>query len=127
MDEATIADLQMLQGSWLQVRFEENGVANPEDSHSAPGAFLTIEGGSFHVGVPEKETILKGTFTLDATTFPKSMTWVDSIGEDVGKPLPAIYDLSNDTFTFVAADEGMPRPTEFNTKPGLTLRSLVRS
>ena len=126
MGEAAIADIQMLQGQWLQIRFEENGVVNPTDSHSAPGAVTTIEGNSFHVGVAGQETILRGTFTLDATTVPKSITWIDSTGQDAGKPLLEIYDLSKDSFTFVAADAGMPRPTEFSTKPGLTLRSFVR-
>lgn len=127
MDEATLSDLQVLQGAWSQVLFEENGIVDPPDSHSAPGAILTIEGNDFHVGVPGHETILKGSFVLDARTSPKSITWVDAIGEDAGKALPAIYTLSAEQFTFVAADEGMPRPTDFNgTRKGLTLRSLVR-
>lgn len=127
MDAPTFSDLQKLQGKWLQVRFEENGIVNPPDTHSAPGAILTIDGNSFHVGVPGYETILEGTFALDARTSPKAITWIDAIGEDAGKSLPAIYDLSDEHFTFVAADEGMPRPTEFSTREGLTLRSLVRA
>lgn len=127
MDEMTKADMQRLQGSWLPRRFEENGVENPPDSHSAPGAVLTIMGHEFHVAVPGRPTILEGIFTLDATTLPKCITWIDSIGEDAGKALPAIYDLTTDGFIFVAADEGMPRPTAFSTGPGLTLRSFVRA
>jgi len=127
MDEMTLVDLRKLQGKWRQVRFEENGLVDPPDTHSASGAILTIEGNSFHVGVPGHETILEGTFALDARTSPKSINWVDSIGEDAGKSLPAIYDLSDEQFTFVAADEGMPRPANFGMGQGLTLRSLVRS
>lgn len=119
-------DLMMLQGRWLQDRFEENGVANPPDSHSAPGAVLTINDGTFHVGVPGHETILLGAFTIDETTVPKAITWIDAIGDDAGKSLPAIYALSRNRFTFVAADEGMQRPTEFRSGPGLTLRSFMR-
>ena len=73
------------------------------------------------------ETILEGSFALDARTSPKAITWTDAIGEDAGKSLPAIYDLSDEHFTFVAADEGMPRPSDFTSGEGLTLRSLVRA
>ena len=51
MDPKTVEDLQMLQGKWRQVRFEENGLIDPVDTHSAPGAVLTINGNNFHVGL----------------------------------------------------------------------------
>lgn len=127
MDQQTLADLQALQGRWLQVRFEENGLINPPDSHGLPGAITTINGTGFHVAVPGQDTILEGVFELDATCKPKSITWIDSIGEDAGKRLPAIYELTADSFLFVAADEGMDRPAQFVTGPGLTLRGFVRA
>ena len=126
MNDVTFSDLQKLQGSWRQVRFEENGIVDPPDTHSAPDAILTIDGHRFHVGVPGQETILEGNFAMDAQSFPKAITWIDAIGEDAGKPLPAIYELSETCFTFIAADEGMPRPTDFQGGKGLTLRSLMR-
>ena len=126
VDEATISDLRRLQGRWRQVRFEENGAIDPPDTHSAPGAILTIDGNRFHVGVPGRETILEGSFALDARTAPKSITWTDATGEDAGKSLPAIYALSDTHFTFVAADEDMARPEDFSGVQGLTLRALVR-
>ena len=48
------------------------------------------------------------------------------MGDDAGKPLPASYRLDGDEFVFIAADEGMPRPTVFSTGPGQTMRSFVR-
>ena len=127
MDAMSLADLQKLQGRWVQIRFEENGIVDPPDSHSTPGAVLTIEGCNFYVGVPGHRTILEGAFTLDARLLPKAITWVDAIGDDAGKPLPSIYDLSDGRFMFVAADEHMPRPTDFVGGAGLTLRSFVRA
>jgi uncharacterized protein (TIGR03067 family) len=68
----------------------------------------------------------RGVFVLDADTTPKSITWVDAIGADAGKSLPASYRLEGDHFVFIAADEGMPRPTVFSTGPGQTMRTFVR-
>lgn len=126
MEDRTSLDLKTLQGRWSQVRFEENGFVEPSDSHSAPGAIMTVLDTSFHVGVPGQDTILEGTFALDATTSPKTITWTDAIGDDAGKSFSAIYELSDIHFIFVAADEDMPTPTDFSTGPGLTLRSFTR-
>ncbi|MEW9625838.1 TIGR03067 domain-containing protein [Rhodanobacter geophilus] len=119
-------DLAALQGIWEQVGFEENGLTDPPDDHGAPGALTLIHGNRFEVRAVDGELLLEGGFTLDASTTPKSITWVDSIGLDAGKLLPAIYRLEGDHFLFVAADEGMPRPTTFRTSMGLTMRSFVR-
>lgn len=119
-------DLAALQGVWEQTGFEENGIIDPPDDHGAPGALTLIRGKHFEVRTVPGELLLEGDFTLDASTTPKSITWVDSIGADAGKPLPAIYRLEGDRFVFVAADEGMPRPTAFRTSMGLTMRSFVR-
>ena len=117
----------MLQGTWEQVSMEEDGVLNPPDTHGAHGAKMSIVGNRFSVIAAEGHVLLEGTFELDATPEPSSITWIDAIGPDAGKRLPASYILDHDRFVFIAADEGAPRPTEFHTKPGLTMRSFVRS
>lgn len=125
-------DLQRLQGHWHLVRFEENGVVEPHDTHSAPGAILTIDGNHFHVAVPGQASIVEGSFVLGATLLsPRAIDWTDATGEDAGKTFPAIYTLANNEFAFLAADAGMPRPERFgpegcSTGQGLTLRKLVR-
>ncbi|BFI95948.1 MAG: hypothetical protein RSP_14580 [Rhodanobacter sp.] len=119
-------DLAALQGAWEQVGLEVDGVADPPDDHSAPGALTLIRGTHFEVRTVEGERLLEGDFTLDASTAPKSITWVDSIGADAGKRLPAIYRLDGEHFVFVAADEGMPRPTAFRTSAGLVMRRFIR-
>lgn len=124
--DGTARDLRRLQGEWMQVRFEENGIQDAPDDHSAPGAVLTIRGETFHVAVPGGAPILEGRFVLDAATAPKSITWIDATGADAGKPLPAIYTLDDTTFTFLAADADMARPDAFGAGPGLTLRSFER-
>jgi uncharacterized protein (TIGR03067 family) len=119
-------DLQQLQGAWEQVEYEDSGISNPPDEHGAPGALTLIQGQEFRVVTLEGELLLAGHFTLDTATTPKSITWIDSMGADAGKQLPASYQLQGDDFVFIAADEGQPRPTRFRTGPGETLRRFVR-
>jgi uncharacterized protein (TIGR03067 family) len=119
-------DLTALQGDWEQVAMEADGLSDPPDFHGAPGAITTFSGHRFDVRAVTGESILSGTFTLDASMSPRSITWVDSVGEDAGKRLPASYRLDGDAFVFIAGNEGEPRPTEFSTVPGQTMRSFVR-
>ena len=120
-------DFDLLQGVWSQTYLEADGVAEPpDDEHTAPGAVCIFIGNEFQVVAPDSQLLLKGTFELDASTTPKSITWVDSIGKDAGKKLPAIYELDDKTFRFIAADQGEPRPTEFKTVVGLTMREFAR-
>ena len=120
-------DLDLLQGTWRQVAFEENGQVDPPDSHGADGAITTISGTTFHVGIPGDRTLLEGVFMLHEKTDPNAIDWIDSIGEDAGKILPAIYTLSPDQFLFAAADADMARPQDFAGGPGITIRTFVRA
>ncbi|WP_321374458.1 TIGR03067 domain-containing protein [Pseudomonas extremaustralis] len=126
MSSISDPDVQALQGKWEQTSLEDSGVLDPVDAHSAPGAITTINGDRFEVKTVSGEVLLAGRFFLDSTAVPKRMTWVDTIGEDAGKLLPASYRLEGDVFVFIAADEGMPRPTVFSTGPGQTMRTFVR-
>ncbi|PIB42197.1 hypothetical protein AOA59_22885 [Pseudomonas sp. 2822-15] len=119
-------DFTALQGAWEQISLEDSGVHNPPDAHSAPGAITTIRGDQFEVQTVNGDLLLAGRFSLDSSTTPKRITWVDSMGDDAGKALPASYRLEGDDFVFIAADEGMPRPTVFSTGPGQTMRTFVR-
>jgi len=126
MSSLSDPDFQALQGTWEQTSLEDSGVLNPVDAHSAPGALTTITGDRFKVTTVNAEVLLAGRFFLDSSTVPKSITWVDAIGEDAGKLLPASYRLEGDEFVFIAADEHMPRPIIFSTGPGQTMRTFVR-
>lgn len=126
MSSISDPDFQALQGRWEQTALEDSGVLNPVDAHSAPGAITTITGDRFEVKTVSGEVLLAGRFFLDSAAVPKSITWVDSIGEDAGKHLPASYRLDANEFVFIAADESMPRPTAFSTGPGQTMRTFVR-
>ena len=120
-------DLAALQGNWRQTDFQENGIANPPDEIGALGSITTFSETRFSVVTSAGKMLLNGTFELDASTSPKSITWIDAIGPDTGKRLPAIYRLEDDLFVFIAADEGASRPTEFRTAAGQTMRTFRRS
>jgi uncharacterized protein (TIGR03067 family) len=122
----TARDLATLQDIWEQVAIEENGMADAPDSSGALGAWTTIQGNHFAVHARSGERLLEGRFLLDAATAPRSITWIDAIGPDAGKHLPASYRLDGDRFVFIAADEGMPRPVEFRSAPGQAMRTFVR-
>jgi uncharacterized protein (TIGR03067 family) len=119
-------DLAALQGVWKQVAVEVDGVANPPDEFSTPGTLTTITGTHFAVHASDGTLLLEGDLTLDEATVPKRVTWVDSMGPDTGKRLPAIYDLNGDDFVFNAADEGAPFPATFRTLQRQTMRRFVR-
>lgn len=116
-------DLAALQGTWEQTSLEADGVVDPPDSYGTE-LRTTFEGTQWTVSAPAGTIVLAGAFTLDAEA--KSIDWIDSMGEDAGKTLPAIYELAGDAFRFIAANEGEPRPTRFRTVPGQTMRTFRR-
>lgn len=120
------SDLQFFQGSWTQVAFEENGATNTPDTHGSPEAVMTIAGQTFHVAIPGEEPLVKGSFTMDQTTHPKRIDWIDSIGDDAGKLIPAIYEFERNGFRFAASDPDMARPEDYSGGQGITIRAFVR-
>lgn len=115
-----------LQGVWRQTGLEADGVVDPPDEHTAPGALCHFVDTHFLVRTPDGTVLIEGDFELDPSSNPKRITWIDSTGPDAGKRLPAIYTLDGDCFKFIAADAGQPWPAAFRTEPGLTMRTFVR-
>ena len=110
----------------MQVDLEENGVSNPPDEYGPPGAVTTFRENHFEVRTVEGILLLEGSFELDPLASPKAVDWIDDIGPDAGKRLPAIYWLEEEKFVFIAADEGAQRPDVFRTGPGQTMRTFIR-
>ena len=103
-----------------------DGVANPPDDLSPPGAVTHFNGNNFSVRASDGALLLEGDFTLDASVTPKHVDWMDAIGPDQGKTLPAIYELDGDQFRFIAGDPDAPRPAAFHTLQGQTMRTFRR-
>lgn len=115
-----------LQGLWEQIALEVDGISNPPDEYSAPGTVASFHGNHFAVHAADGTLLLEGTFAPDASTTPSSVDWIDSMGPDKGKRLPAIYRLEGDHLTFVVSNEGEARPKEFRTGRGQTMRILKK-
>jgi uncharacterized protein (TIGR03067 family) len=123
---ASIEDeLKRFQGTWKQIAYERDGVTEPLDEQGwDPITTFTDE--EFVVTLADGSIPIKGTYRIDPTCKPKTVDWTDTIGEDAGKTLLAIYALQEDRLIFCAAYPGLERPTEFRTRPGQVLRVFQR-
>jgi uncharacterized protein (TIGR03067 family) len=117
-------DLHALQGIWQQIAFDLGSGVAPA-AYDAPGTVMTISGMHFSVSSSEGTLLLEGAFRLHPNTTPKAVDWLDSIGQDADKALPAIYTIEGDQFMFVVGDLCV-RPTVFRTAPGVVMRWFVR-
>ena len=123
--ELIAEEMKKFQGAWKQVRFEKDGLKEPPDEAGWEPTCVYL-GDTFVVTLADGRIPIKGTFTIDPTQNPKALNLTDTFGEDAGKTFLAIYSLEGDEQIFVAADEGMERPTEFTTRPGHVLRACRR-
>ena len=118
-------EMAKLQGTWKQIGYERDGVAEPLDELGwEPRS--TFVGDTFFVTLADGSIPIRGRYAIDPTRNPKTVDWTDTIGEDAGKTLLAIYRLEEDRFTFCAAYPGLSRPTEFTTRTGQVLRVSQR-
>ena len=118
-------ELKRFQGTWKQIAYERDGVAEPLDEQGWDPR-TTFTGEEFVVALADGSIPIKGTYRIDPTRNPKTVDWTDTIGEDAGKTLLAIYALQEDRLIFCAAYPGLERPTEFRTRPGQVLRVFQR-
>ena len=80
---------------------------------------LKLDNGKYEVFVGQQPD--RGTYTLDATTKPKSITVTGTEGPNNGKTFPAIYELEGDTLRICYDLSGAKRPTEFKSVAGTQL------
>ncbi|HET6725182.1 MAG TPA: TIGR03067 domain-containing protein [Gammaproteobacteria bacterium] len=119
--DAIEIEMAKLQGTWIQVASETDGVKNaPDEFGSEPR--VTFDGSEYIVRRADGSVVIKGRYRVDPTQTPKAIDWTDTLGDDAGKTLPAIYYLEENKLVFCAADEGAPRPTAFRTAVGQVLR-----
>jgi len=123
--DAIAEEMKKLQGTWKQIAYERDGVTEPLDEQGWEPR-VTFTGDAFVVALSDGSIPIKGTYKLDPTRNPKTIDWSDTIGEDAGKTLLAIYSLEGDRLVFCAAYPGQERPTEFRTRPGHVLRISQR-
>jgi len=105
------SDLDLLQGKW---RGTEAG-----ESSDSP-RLLSIAGKTLDYRGSDTNDWIKATFTLDETSSPRRLQGVVTGCPDtdsIGKPICAIYQLSNDTFTAAAFAPGETNyPASFDSE-----------
>lgn len=104
------SDLDLLQGDWTPVEFVANGQALPADG--LPTIKLSVKGNRYFVEANDFQD--QGSFQLNESARPKQM----DVSPRSGAQLPAIYEISGDTFKACYAVDGAARPKEFKSTEG---------
>ncbi|EEF59013.1 TIGR03067 domain-containing protein [Pedosphaera parvula] len=110
-------DAKAVQGNWKPAKAELAG--QPMAEEILKSISLKLESGKYEVFVGDKPD--RGTYTVDSTTKPRSMTVTGTAGPNSGKTFPAIYELKGDTLRICYDLSGAKRPTEFKTSAGTKL------
>ena len=110
-------DLNAMKGKWKIEKAEAGG--KEIESDDLKSVLLTITGERYEVLVKDKTDA--GTLKLDESQKPKTMDSTDTEGENVGKVIKAIYEISGDTMRVCYVLDGGERPTEFATKSDTAL------
>lgn len=114
-------DLKAMGGTWKVEAAEAGG--QKIESEDLLAIVVKITGARYEVRIKDK--IDGGTLTLDETQKPKTLDATDTEGEDVGKVVKAIYEISGDTMKVCYTLDGGERPKEFATKEGSPVLMLT--
>jgi len=110
-------DTQTIEGSWTPVKAELGG--QPLSEAVLKMITLKLTNGKYEVFVGEAPD--RGTYVVDSSTKPKSMTVNGTDGPNQGKTFPSIYELEGDSLRICYDLSGKKRPTEFKSVPGTKL------
>ena len=111
------ADVKALQGTWLPVKAELGGQPLPADLLKT--IELKLDKNQYVATVSGEPD--KGTWSVDSTAKPKSMTVIGVEGPNTGKTFPCIYEVKADTLRICYDLSGAKRPTEFKSTAGTKL------
>ena len=106
-DSAKKSDLQLMQGKWVPVEIIANG--KPLEADVLNAIKVTINETSYKTERPNGQD--EGTFKLDEAASPKIM----NLTSESGKDIPAIYEISEDTFKACYAVGNASKPAEFKS------------
>jgi uncharacterized protein (TIGR03067 family) len=113
-DDATKADKEKFQGSWLIESLEEKG--EKADAEDLEGLVIRFEGEKYHAINKEGEDIERGTFTIDEGKSPRTIDFQIKRGPDEGKSQLGIYQFRGTTLRICyATAASKERPKEFAT------------
>ena len=106
-DSARRSDLQQMQGKWVPVEIIANG--KPLEADVIAAIKVSIQENSYKSERADGQD--EGTFKIDESAAPRTMDLSTGSGNEV----PAIYEISGDTFKACYAVGSASRPTEFKS------------
>src|ERR1700719_4526956 len=104
-------DAKNIQGTWLPTKAEIGG--KPMGNDFINSTSLKLDDGKYTVivaGAPDK-----GAYTIDPAQKPKLIDITGTEGRNLGKKIPAIYELRGDTLRICYGLGGSARPAEFKS------------
>jgi uncharacterized protein (TIGR03067 family) len=113
--EDAAKDLKKMQGDWVVVSMEVDGMRIPDDD--AQALFRTVKGDEYTISRYRKMAG-KGTIKLDATKTPRAIDAIPGGAAAKSKPILGIYEFDGEKLKLCFARPDMPRPTEFRSKEG---------
>jgi len=120
--EAIKKERKKYDGTWRVTSLEINGNKSSEEDvkkitviNKGDGTWiLQVDGGK----------ITEGTSEIDPTKNPRTIDFMETEGENKGKPILGIYELGDDTRKLCYGGLGKERPTDFSAPAG-SGRTLV--
>jgi uncharacterized protein (TIGR03067 family) len=110
-------DSKAIEGTWTPVKAELGGQPLPDAVLKTIS--LKLHHGQYDVSVAGEPD--KGTYAINSSTKPKSMTITGTDGPNKGKTFPAIYELEGETLRICYDLSGKQLPAEFKTGIGTKL------
>ena len=112
--QAAAGPATILEGEWAMVSAVFSGAPMSDDmvkwcTRITRGDTTTVLAGP--------QTMLKATFTLDASIEPHGIGYVNLEGSNKGKRQAGIFSLRDGTLSICMASPGKPRPADFASKP----------
>jgi uncharacterized protein (TIGR03067 family) len=114
-ENAAAEDLKRMQGDWVVVSMEVDGMKVPDDD--AMAFFRTVKSDQYTVSRYRKVTG-KGTIVLDAAQKPRAIDTLPAGAAGKAKSILGIYEFEGKKLKLCFAPPGMARPTEFRSKEG---------
>jgi uncharacterized protein (TIGR03067 family) len=106
-------EVKKLEGAWKAVAIEHLG-----RELKGSGITLTFTGHKYAATTVNGVVMEEGTYQIDPSKKPKTMTLSILSGKDKGTTQNALYELQGDTLKICLAQPGKDRPAGFTTKSG---------
>lgn len=104
------SDFDQMQGDWVPIEFVSSGKTSSAETLAA----IKVKFKRNEYFVDRANSQDQGTFKVNESTTPKSMDLTTQTGTEV----PAIYEISGETFKACYALKGASRPTKFESADG---------